>query len=227
MLKPWRIGSRAWLLSLGVIVAVFFFLRSKLQNVPPDLSPLPGTYQYFRDIDFHSQSHTLGAVSHCDARFALDRALDNEEIRVTFKALLSSYATTMRTLHVKTWLAHGTLLGWFWNRKLLPWDTDIDVQISGTDLVALASKHNFTEFEYPLAGTASTRSYLLDVNPHHSIVSLKDVANKIDARWIDQTNGKYIDITALHHGDSDAATGQVTSLFCKDGHRYEVTQARP
>lgn len=214
----------AWLLTLALTVAVFLFLRLKPPSSPPDLGPLPGTYQYFREIDFHSQSHRLGAVSHCDARFALDRALDNDEIRATLEALLSSYATTMRTLNVQTWLAHGTLLGWYWNRKLLPWDTDIDVQMSGTDLVALAAKHNFTEFEYPLPRTASTRTYLLDINPHHSITSLKDVANKIDARWIDQTNGKYVDITAMHHDERDAATGQVTSMFCKDGHRYKVTQ---
>lgn len=60
--------------------------------------------------------------------------------------------------------------------------------------------------------------YLLDINPHFSILSTGDVANKIDARWIDMENGKYIDITALHTRDGDSSV-----LFFKDGHQYTVS----
>ncbi|KAK5096711.1 mannosyltransferase [Exophiala xenobiotica] len=133
----------------------------------------------------------------------------------------------MRELSAETWMAHGTLLGWHWNRKLLPWDTDIDVQMSERDLAKLAVKHNMTEFEYPLPRSASTRSYILDVNPHFSIVSFRDVANRIDGRWIDKTNGKFIDITALHVDEGDAVPGQPLSVFCKDGHQYEAQDIYP
>lgn len=187
------------------------------------MPPLPGTYQYFKETDFHSKSHRLGAVSHCDTRFGLDRALDEDEVRETLKALLGSYAATMRQLGVETWIAHGTLLGWYWNQKLLPWDTDIDAQIPYQDLVRLATNYNMTVFRHHSLDTDSVRSFLLDVNPHHSIVSPEDVANKIDGRWIDRTNGKFIDITALHQDERVTVKKDVTSLFCKDGHRYNVS----
>ena len=34
---------------------------------------------------------------------------------------------------------HGTLLGWYWNRKVMPWDSDLDVMVSEKSLHFLAS----------------------------------------------------------------------------------------
>lgn len=222
MPRSCRPGSCAWLSFLGLSVAALLFLGVATRRRAPVRGPSPASDQYFKDIDFHSHPHRLGAVSHCDARFAPIQAPNDEELRATLRGLLSSYASTMQSLDVQTWLAHGTLLGWYWNRELLPWDTDVDVQMAEADIVMLGSKHNFTTFEHPLPRGPLTRTYLLDINPHHSIVSLSDVANKIDGRWIDQANGKYVDITAVHDGNIDVATGDVPALFCKDGHRYWV-----
>ena len=184
---------------------------------------MPGTYQYFSETDFHSTSHRFGAVSHCDTRFAPKQQPDDDEIRHTLKALLESYVSTMSKLNVNTWLAHGPLIGWYWNRKLLPWDTDIDVHVSGEGIAYLAQSFNMTEYSYPVPPGQTARTYLLDINPHYSIVSEKDVANKIDARWIDTTNGKFIDMTAVHRNTRESDGGsQPGTLFCKDGHRYKV-----
>ncbi|KAK5947755.1 mannosyltransferase [Knufia fluminis] len=226
-MNVYRRGSRIWFLSVCVFVVIILLFYLKQQSPPPTLEPLPGTYQYFRERDFYSKTHKLGAVSHCDTRFALDHALGNDEIRSTLKGLLASYATTMRELDTETWLAHGTLLGWYWNRKLMPWDTDIDVQMPAKDIAKLAVEYNMTEFVYPLPKTKSSRRYLLDINPHYSIVSFRDVANKIDGRWIDQTNGKFIDITAIHLDEVDLVSGPLTAMFCKDGHRYEKQDIYP
>ncbi|KAK5069407.1 mannosyltransferase [Lithohypha guttulata] len=133
----------------------------------------------------------------------------------------------MDELGVETWMAHGRLLGWYWNRKLLPWDTDLDVQMSEQGITQLAAKHNMTEFEYPLPTTTATRTYLLDISPHHSVVSLRDVANRIDGRWIDTTNGKFIDITAVHFDNVNTIPGGAFLMFCKDGHRYEQQDIYP
>ncbi|KAK5080691.1 mannosyltransferase [Lithohypha guttulata] len=84
-----------------------------------------------------------------------------------------------------------------------------------------------TVFRHHSLDTDSVRSFLLDVNPHHSIVSPEDVANKIDGRWIDRTNGKFIDITALHQDERVTVKKDVTSLFCKDGHRYNNQDIYP
>lgn len=211
-----------WALSGCLTVVVFLLLRARVQEEPPNLPPLQGTYQYFREVDFHSKSHRLGAVSHCDARFALDHNLNEHEFRQTLLELVYSYISTMKDLEVETWLAHGTLLGWHWNHKFLPWDTDIDVQMPGQALADLAVKYNMTKFEYRMPHTQVTKKYLLDINPHHRLTTFRDVANKIDGRWIDLTNGKFIDITALHSGEGEIDMSGDRSLFCKDGHRYKV-----
>ena len=124
-------------------------------------------------------------------------------------ALLQSFAAAAEQLGVQVWLAHGTLLGWHWNQQRLPWDTDLDFQISIRDLYHLARSYNFTSLSH------QSRTYLLDINPNFEIVSVRDIANKIDARWIDTRTGKYIDITALHRDPVP---------FTKDGHRYRVRQ---
>ena len=119
----------------------------------------------------------------------------------------------MEDLGIETWwLAHGTLLGHYWGQKILPWDVDIDVQMPMTSLRYLATGYNSTRYQY--GGSI----YLLDINPHYSIVSTADVSNKIDARWIDMNNGKYIDITSVHQNESNPRL-----LFCKDHHQYSVS----
>ncbi|KAK5358371.1 mannosyltransferase [Exophiala xenobiotica] len=127
----------------------------------------------------------------------------------------------MRDLGVETWLAHGTLLGWHWNQKFLPWDNDIDVQMSIETLAGLAP-YNMSEYRYPVASEDKPRVYILDINPHYTLVSTQDVANKIDCRWIDTSNGKYIDITAVHvsPGKTEQAPLDQGVFFSKDGHRY-------
>jgi LicD family len=124
----------------------------------------------------------------------------------------------MDELKVETWIAHGALLGWYWNQALLPWDTDLDVQISAESMAFLAKSHNMTKYQYRMPDEETPRIYLLDINPHYSILSSQDVANKIDGRWIDTTDGKFINITAVHYEEAKSST-----LFCKDGHQYEVS----
>lgn len=42
------------------------------------------------------------------------------------------------------WISHGTLIGWHWNKQILPWDVDIDLQIHGNMLYDLEQFHNVT-----------------------------------------------------------------------------------
>ncbi|KAJ9609548.1 mannosyltransferase [Cladophialophora chaetospira] len=182
---------------------------------------MPGTYQYFHEIDFEYHTHSFGAISHCDPRFAPSQALSIDETKRTLLALMKTYAATMKDLRAETWIAHGTLLGWHWNQKFLPWDNDIDVQMSVETLAGLVP-HNMSEYHYPVSGDNEPRTYLLDINPHYTISSTRDVANKIDGRWIDITNGKYIDITAVHvsHKKCEDTPFNQGVFFSKDGHDY-------
>ena len=46
--------------------------------------------------------------------------LEDPEQREAIKVLVQTYLATFRDLGVQTWLMHGTLLGWWWGKKVLP-----------------------------------------------------------------------------------------------------------
>jgi len=207
------------------IVGVLLLLTSiHLWSTPSSnsLTPMPGTYQYFKEIDFKYDTKLVGAISHCDQRYASAQPLSMEETPLTMYDLLHSFAIAMQKPHAEWWIAHGTLMGWYWNGKFLPWDNDIDVQIKVETLDDLLS-YNMTTYDYVVEEDNVNRAYVLDINPHYTLPFMEDVANKIDARWIDTSNGKYIDITAVHASAERTKDGRLKqeSLFCKDGHKYE------
>lgn len=51
------------------------------------------------------------------SRFA-DHVLGEDEQKEALKNLLQTYLATMSDIGVQTWLMHGTLLGWWWNKKV-------------------------------------------------------------------------------------------------------------
>ena len=52
------------------------------------------------------------------SRFA-DRQLSYEDKKSHLIALVQSYLNSMRDIGAETWLMHGTLMGWWWNRKVI------------------------------------------------------------------------------------------------------------
>lgn len=94
---------------------------------------------------------------------------------------------------------------------MLPWDHDVDVQMSEESLTWLAKRYNSTIHKYP-TGVSFTpgdeQYYLLDICPYHVDDAVLDRYNIIDARWIDMSNGLSIDITSLRHY-SHKTTGEV------------------
>ena len=112
---------------------------------------------------------------------------------------------------------------------MLPWDWDIDTQVSGSTLEYLGTHLNRTMHTYTAASSSShndpvTRTYLLDVNPFAAERDRGDGFNIIDARWIDVHNGLYIDITGLSETYPDVQPGVWS---CKNFHRYKVTDLYP
>ena len=75
--------------------------------------------------------------------------------------------------------------------QILPWDSDIDVQMTNTTVDFLANYYNMTIHRF------RRRDYLLEVNPKYTDPSYEDYLNVIDARWIDIDTGLFIDITAV------------------------------
>jgi hypothetical protein len=86
-------------------------------------------YQYFNEPNFPSNSTHLGANNHVEIRFAPQTAIGIEDTRLSLRNLLASFTTFMIVNDFEFWIAHGTLLGWYWNERLLPWDTDVGVQV--------------------------------------------------------------------------------------------------
>ncbi|KAI0872447.1 LicD family-domain-containing protein [Hypoxylon argillaceum] len=250
--------------------------------VPPKPPPPPKEEKYFHEPGWDAES------GHYDARYFRGK-VPYEQHRPALRRLVRSYLTTFAALGVETWLAHGSLLGWWWNGRVMPWDYDLDVQVSAATLALLGDRYNQSshEYEYEVeegevvvletamsesrssssdsnsipsdsggnggqssssntsndgassssgdgggAGAAAAaavvakikKSYLLDVNPHHAALTKGNGANVIDARWIDTSNGMFIDITGLRERDPERSPGVWS---CKNNHRYRTAELWP
>ena len=61
---------------------------------------------------------------HYDGRFTRN-FLSEEDQKNTIRLLVKTYLNTVRELGVQTWLMHGSLLGWWWGKKVsLPHPAD-------------------------------------------------------------------------------------------------------
>jgi phosphorylcholine metabolism protein LicD len=133
----------------------------------------------------------IGGCGHYDARF-FDHWMTLSEIQPVLKTLFHEWHAFCESHNVTYILAHGTLLGWWWGRELMPWDTDLDVQMLLPDMEALYLNHSKRNF--PDVGTDN--AYLLEFNLNFR-VPLAAWANVIDMRFIHKGTGLFIDITNL------------------------------
>ncbi|KAF4949011.1 hypothetical protein FGADI_9296 [Fusarium gaditjirri] len=177
--------------SLGWITSASAFgvpdvLQKLEQKLPTRDAPPP---KYFREASQYP---------HYDLRYfgeALEPQLQNAGIRV----LMQTYLATFRDLGVQTWLMHGSLLGWWWGKKVMPWDLDADVSVTEADMYFLAAYYNMTIYYYQYEGCPEGCFFQLEINPYHKYRERDDYMNFIDARWIDMQNGLFIDITAARY----------------------------
>jgi hypothetical protein len=145
-----------------------------------------------------------------------------EERTDTLHHMIHAYLLTFRDLHVETWIAHGTLLGWWWNERILPWDSDLDTQVSEQALTYMGEFLNHTTHTYKSEDVE--RQYFLDVNPYYKERTKGDGSNIIDARWIDVRNGLFIDITGISETDPVRRPGVWS---CKNEHEYNTGDIWP
>ncbi|KAI1006475.1 hypothetical protein K3495_g1747 [Podosphaera aphanis] len=166
-------------------------------------------------------------LDHYDARFFT--GVVSDEVRInSLEYLIRSYLTIFHELQIETWIAHGTLLGWWWNGKILPWDWDLDTQVTATTLTWLSENLNMTTHNYSFTedddGTLVSRQYLIDVNSKHVERVHGDGQNVIDARWIDVRNGLFVDITGLSETEPEL---HPDVWSCKNGHHYATRELFP
>jgi LicD family len=104
--------------------------------------------------------------------------------------------------------------------QILPWDSDIDVQVAEESMHFLASYYNMTIFHYRTPRIPEGRDYMLEINPYYKVRDQSDTMNVIDARWVDTDSGLFIDITTVRKNYTHPAGPGI--LSCKDGHEYRV-----
>lgn len=149
--------------------------------------------------------------NHMDIRWAnFTLSQDQKQVSSRLSLLFQAWSRFCQQEQLTWWLAHGTLIGWSFNQKILPWDVDIDVQTTTNELLVNYLRLNQTTFE---------GNYFFDVNKH-IFYRQPQRGNQIDARFIDMHSGLYVDITALSrtpHG----------ILQCKSPHYYAVSDIFP
>lgn len=172
---------------------------------------------------YYSEPGGSYELMHYDTRY-FQKELAADERRTVLEDLIRSYLNVTNHYEIETWLAHGTLMGWWWGGRIMPWDSDIDVQLSFETLDSIAPELNFTEFRYEMRhadGQLVSKSYLLDINPYYGEAGVGDGNNVIDARWIDTHSGMFVDITAVRQRDDSG------KWSCKDRHTYEGAELWP
>lgn len=109
--------------------------------------------------------------------------------------LIRNWFEFAEAINMPSWVNYGSLLGWSYNGVNMPWDTDVDIQLSIRHLDYLAQHYNGSLIlENPKFGNAK---YLLDISPTY--IKQGNGRNFIDGRFIDINSGLYIDISALSH----------------------------
>lgn len=84
---------------------------------------------------------------HYDGRFA-EQELPHHTRTFHLQLLLKSYMETMGRIGINTWMMHGCLLGWWWNGRIMPWDSDVDVMVDERSMHELGSWWNMTVHHY-------------------------------------------------------------------------------
>ncbi|KAJ3296761.1 hypothetical protein HDU79_005763 [Rhizoclosmatium sp. JEL0117] len=158
---------------------------------------------------------------------------DLDVVHEALTSLLRAWATFSEQHGITWWISHGELLGWYWNGRLMPWDADLDLQMSTYQLIQLVAFNQ----------TLIEGRFLIDVNPSILYRTPQEM-NTIDARIVDTKTGYLADITGLTHikitatRNDEAAEEEAEerrsrlpfrafSVSCKSPHDYDYNDIMP
>ena len=122
--------------------------------------------------------------SHLDLKYGKKTTL--QEIHSELKKILKYFTVICNEKKIKPIIMHGSLIGWYFNRKILPWDNDIDIVLIGKSIDNFKKLDNF-----------ENEDIIIKINPNSEDRKL-DRNNKIDGRIISKKNGSFIDVTFLY-----------------------------
>ncbi|KAF3987586.1 hypothetical protein FT663_04403 [Candidozyma haemuli var. vulneris] len=156
--------------------------------------------KYLYEAELHKSSTNWAWGSHYDWRFYKEIINFTELQAPSLHSLTSAWLRFINAQHLNSWVAHGTLLSWYWNGINFPWDADVDVQMPIKDLHRLARDFNqsvIVDFGTDVNGEIKTGRYFIDIGTWISSREYGNGRNNIDGRFIDMDTGLYIDITGL------------------------------
>ncbi|CZR53761.1 uncharacterized protein PAC_03642 [Phialocephala subalpina] len=187
-------------MKLTTLFTLPFLLTPLLAAPSPNPNPEPVVNQPFRgktspkqqqhhDTKYFHEPGGDDELGHFDIRYFKGK-VSYEERGDTLYHLIRSYLTVFREKNIETWIAHGTLLGWWWNGKIMPWDWDLDTQVSASTLTWLGQNLNMTFHKYtstnPNGNTPGTPNKKNGSN-----------SNKRTSTWQERTSVTAADHTCL------------------------------
>lgn len=156
--------------------------------------------KYLYEAQLHKSTPNWAWGSHYDWRFYKSIINFSDLQAPALHSLTRAWLRFIDAQRLNSWVAHGTLLSWYWSGINFPWDADVDVQMPISDLHKLARDFNqsvIVDFGNDVEGEIKTGRYFLDIGTWISLRDFGNGRNNIDARFIDMDTGLYIDITGL------------------------------
>jgi hypothetical protein len=143
--------------------------------------------------------------NHRDATYSKGKGLSMEGRLEVLVEIMQAWSRLTKEHGIISWISHGTLIGWWFNQRILPFDSDLDLQTLPSELPKFA-KVDQQMFE---------GRFFLNVNPNAKYMGKKD-KNTIDARFIDTRTGYFMDLTVV--GAREEFTEDIYS--CSTPHYY-------
>ena len=128
--------------------------------------------------------------NHLDLYYGKEQGLTLTQLEL--KKLLKEFTILCQEKNIKPILMHGSLIGWYFNGKMLPWDNDIDIVLVGGSIDKLKQLDKF-----------ENDNLIIKVNSNSNYRGHDDRHNVIDARVISKNNGVFIDITFFYQSLDD------------------------
>ncbi|EGW35806.1 uncharacterized protein SPAPADRAFT_48767 [Spathaspora passalidarum NRRL Y-27907] len=151
---------------------------------------------FFNTGTFRKTSMNNDDGGHYDWRFINGRWRDRYRHAILLERLLRSWFKFCQKNGIVSWINFGSLLGWYRNGAIYPFDLDMDIQMSMYHMTILGKKFNQTLVVEDLH--EGTGKYFIEVGTFiHNRNKIGRYLNHIDARLIDADSGLYIDLTAL------------------------------
>lgn len=169
------------------------------QSLNLSLSDVEST-KYLFEAEIAKTTSNWAYGAHYDWRFYKELINFSPLQGPSLHGLTLAWLRFVHSQGLRSWLAHGSLLSWYWNGITFPWDADIDVQMPIQELHKLARSFNqsvIVDFGPDINGEIRTGRYFLDIGTWISRREFGNGLNNIDARFIDMDTGLYIDITGL------------------------------